>query len=74
MSNTDKIQVTIEDWEVVNYFGCERLAGKCFGHPKFPQGHDIFTSQIVKMDVEAGWVETMNTVYKLGKKAQVAEG
>lgn len=42
--------------------------GNIFGDPDWYEGMYLRTSAVVKVDEENGTVETMNTIYKLGKK------
>ncbi len=37
-------------------------------HHRWLDGHDIHTSYIVEMNVEKGYVRTLNSLYLLGKK------
>jgi hypothetical protein len=42
--------------------------GNIFGDPDWYEGMYLHTLAVVKLDEENGTVETMNTIYKLGKK------
>ncbi len=44
-----------------------RLHGNVYGNPKFPDGHEVTTSSIKKVDYPNKRVETQNSVYELGK-------
>lgn len=70
-----KPRVKIEKWSVVDSVIStgyqelapgQRLTGSIFGHADLPNGI-IYTSAIVSVDREAGLVETLNTLYQLGK-------
>ncbi len=79
---TSKKECVIQDWAIqVDPFGKADpytapelipsvLTGKVFGHERIEDGHNIISSPIVKVDIENGIVETMNTVYRVGKKAE----
>jgi hypothetical protein len=67
--------VRIEEWRVTSRGGdaytppeCQLrvLAGKVYGHPRFPNGHYIWTSEI--REVDGPKVTTQSgTVYHLGE-------
>jgi len=71
--------VTIENWAVVqravtlsalNYGELQpgkHLMGKVVGHTALANGECVYTSPILRVDVNKGQVETRNTVYQLGK-------
>jgi hypothetical protein len=68
--------VIIENWAVVqkavplSYEELQpgkRLIGKVVGHRVLPNAEYIYTSPIVRVDINEGRVETRNTVYRLGK-------
>lgn len=46
--------------------------GNIFADNNWPSGVDLRTSLVVKLDEESGTVETLNTVYRLGQKANVS--
>lgn len=63
----EKKQCRMEDWQIIDY----RLHGKIYDHPHFPDGKQVRTSIILSAPDEAdrnGYIETRNTIYKLGKK------
>ena len=71
------ITATLENWRV-EYIGISsimigdnnfRLIGECFGDNKnrFRDGDVIITSLAMKYNPEEETVETLNSVYKLGK-------
>jgi hypothetical protein len=71
----DKPIVDISNWAVVEGVAhCaygelapgRRLTGYVLGHDDLPNGL-IFTSLVVKVDHDAGLVQTMNHVYRLGR-------
>ena len=68
---TKRIGGTIENWSIVDYFGSGRnvVIGDVYGDSNWPEGFAIRTSEIVKVVATAdnSEVETLNTVYKLGK-------
>lgn len=55
----------IEDWERVG----RRLTGKVYGHPGWPDGELVTTTEVLVNRV--GSVETRNTLYQLGKRKGV---
>jgi len=44
---------------------CQVACGEVYGHPKFPDGRRIHTSQIVNFNSKHGIVETLHTFYRL---------
>lgn len=66
----NKKQVRLENWKRCHIN--ERihfLEGEVYEHPEFPDGHTIFTSKILNIADDESTAETLNTIYKLGKKA-----
>ena len=66
--------VQIENWSVIRsdpYIAPEagilRLHGNVFGHPKFPDGHEIQTSPIVGYDLITDEIICKSRRYKLGQ-------
>jgi hypothetical protein len=68
--------VLIENWAVVqspifrsyDELGPgKHLMGKVLGHANLPDMLLIYTSPIVSVDTNKGVIETLNTVYQLGK-------
>ena len=61
-----KPRATLERWEL-DVCGRDALSlhGIIKGHPKFPDGAWICTSLVLRIDLEAGTAETMNTYYTL---------
>lgn len=53
----------LSDWSIVKA-RWRGLAGLVAGHPKLGSGR-IYTTPIVSIDTELGWVRTVNTLYKL---------
>jgi len=45
----------------------KHLMGKVVGHTALANGECVYTSPILRVDVNKGQVETRNTVYQLGK-------
>ncbi len=73
---TQKPSVKLEDWAVVptgnsgSYQALRPgnlLVGRAFGHQRIEKGKFIFTSPIVRVDIENKLVETRNTCYQLGE-------
>lgn len=71
-----KHMVTIEDWmvvpDVISATFAElrpgnRLAGYVYGHAHLPNAKMVYTSPILSIDLNQGYVETHNTVYRLGQ-------
>lgn len=63
-------QVHIEDWKI-SYNPVTRefyLTGEVSGHPKIPDETTVRTSKVVHL--EAGKVETANSIYLLGKQSK----
>lgn len=62
-----KPTVRIENWRIAD----NSLIGDAYGHPRFKDGTPVRTSTIMEipmMPEEGNTVETMNTLYKLGKE------
>jgi hypothetical protein len=68
--------VSIENWAVVenvvaqNYDELQpgnHLTGYVFGHANLPNAVLIYTSPIVRVDLNRNLVETRNTTYRLGE-------
>jgi hypothetical protein len=68
--------VTIESWAVVQRAVAlsyeelqpgKHLMGRVSEHKALPHAEFIYTSPILSVDVDKGWVETRNTVYRLGE-------
>jgi hypothetical protein len=59
----------LDDYYVLPHGNVAVLHGKVFGHPTLRDGY-ITTSRVTAMDAEAGWAETHNRVYRLGKPYQ----
>ena len=73
---TQKPSVKLEDWAVVPSLNSgsyqalrpgNLLVGRAFGHQRIERGKFIFTSPIVRVDIENKLVETRNTRYLLGE-------
>ena len=74
--------VTIENWAVVQRMIAvsalsyeelqpgKHLMGKVVGHTNLADAECVYTSPIMRVDVNNGRVETRNTVYQLGKPSQ----
>jgi hypothetical protein len=71
-----KLLVTIENWAVVQsvisttYEDLEpgnHLTGNVFGHANLPDAVFVYSSAILRVDHGDHWVETLNTLYRLGK-------
>jgi len=60
----------LDGWALIN-LGPQRYAGIVSGHPKLPDGQQIFTSEVEKIlpgeNGEAMRIETRNTIYILGE-------
>ncbi len=69
--------VVMQNWSVCEAPGgnpfiaperrAKKLQGLVYGHPEFPDGSQIMTSDIVEHDYANKTVRTRNTVYTLGK-------
>ena len=55
----------LDDWSRAAMFSpC--LVGGVVGHPLLGQRPHIHTSQVILIDVEAGWARTLSRFYRLG--------
>ena len=73
IENTKPFRGTIENWKVFDFFGgSDKVAtGNIFGDDRFEDGKFIRTSAIVKLDYENNKLETLNSIYELGKEYSV---
>ena len=62
---TDKPISRLEDWR---RFG-KRLIGYIYQDPRFPEGHCVWTSTVLRMDNH--YAVTRNTIYQLGKPLSI---
>lgn len=69
-----RIGGTIENWRIIDYFGnsSDVIVGTVYGDDNWPDGFYLRTSLIVNISEDKTEVETLNTVYKLGKPYQEA--
>lgn len=58
----------LENWKKSTFHNS--LTGYVTGHPKLEDGDLITTSKILNLDEENNTVETLNTIYTLGKKEE----
>jgi hypothetical protein len=72
MSNIKPFRGKLENWKeltgVIHGIG---LGGNIFGDDRFEDGKYIFTSEVVKLDYENNKLETLNSLYDLGKEYSV---
>ena len=61
--------VKIEDWCI---FG-KQLHGKVYNHPRFDDGHSVFTSRIESFSEDLVFCITLNTIYELGQPSDESE-
>lgn len=62
-NRSGKIRCRIEEWQTFDY-GSHRLSGKVYGHPRYPEGHEVWTTTIIREDDKE--IEIINTIYELG--------
>ena len=43
------------------------LTGLVYGHPRFPDGSSVRTSELVELNLDWMWGQTCNTRYELGE-------
>lgn len=71
-----KLTARLEQWHLTKspISGNEILVGKIYedGAARFPDGMMITTSKLMRLDKKKKTAETLNTIYKLGKKVKVA--
>lgn len=53
----------LENWRLV---GGDQIVGQVFGHPKFEDGTEVWTSRVACLDLESGKAITKNSEYELG--------
>lgn len=72
MEQTKPFRGTINNWRVLDHYystGGQVVAGNIFGdEDRFEDGTLIRTSSIVKLDYENNKLETLNSIYDLGKE------
>lgn len=68
MDEKQKPTAQLQDWLVQwnPLTGTAMLAGKVAEHPGLPDGAEIVTSALMRLDMEKREAETMNTLYRLG--------
>ena len=82
MSLESKPTADIDNWTLNGTPGVHQwLAGQVRNHPNpdglITEGRYQYTSKVVRMfedDVGQKWVETLNTLYRLGKPFEVKDG
>lgn len=65
----------IENWALCDYYNDKTtfvVYGDIYGDDKWSSSADLRTSCIVKLDIEKSEVETLNTIYKLGRASNWA--
>ncbi len=69
MNNTKPFRGLLQNWKELTgvMFGVG-IGGNIFGDERFEDGKYIFTSDVVKLDYENKKLETLNSVYELGKE------
>lgn len=63
----------IENWRVVDWCystGQKVVSGFLFGDDRYEDGTSIRTSEVVKLDYENKKLETLNSMYDLGKECK----
>jgi len=58
----------LENWKMVGWGSHYRLVGEIYSDERFLDGTTVTTSSIQEIDELAGWAQTRNTRYELGKK------
>jgi hypothetical protein len=64
---TKKAHAHLDSWVFTLVAGHPVLFGTVKGHPGHQEGAHVRTSKIVKVDLQAGTAETLNTIYTLGE-------
>lgn len=66
-----KPEARIEHWDLILSYNRWYLIGFVFGHRRLPDGRLALTSEAIEAYIAKGatWVETLNTVYRLGAVA-----
>lgn len=62
---------TLQNWKELSYLRGVGIGGNIFGDDRCEDGKYIFTSEIVKLDYENNKLETLNSLYDLGKEYSV---
>lgn len=70
MNNEQKQKARLENWHLRSngFDGETRLHGQVYGHPRFKDGDAVITSKLINKDWKNNLVETLNTIYTLGKQ------
>lgn len=70
-----KSRARLNNWTIGTYFDdspCTTcLFGEVYGHPKFPDGKAVVTSQIVSVDLIKKVAETQFTIYDLEDQSDI---
>lgn len=61
---------TLKDVYVSGIVGNMRATGTIYGDSKWSDGSVITTSNIAKIDIQQGVIETKNTIYKIEKRGE----
>lgn len=64
-------QGRLEEWDYLNLNGRLRLTGRVYGHPWFPDGIHIITSEVI--DMNANLCMTKDTLYILGERVTTVD-
>lgn len=71
MANS-KQTARLDGWVTLKLGNTQRFAGIVSGHPKLPDGEEIFTSEVNRIfqEDDVTKLETRNTVYTLGQYSE----
>ena len=57
----------LNNWRLIG----TSLYGHVTGHPRLGDRPNVRTSVVLDLEIEAGWARTLNTLYRLGRPAEV---
>lgn len=60
-----KQEALLRNWRFIKEGDAIMVVGTVYGHPRFPDGHRIHTSKVLRYNPKPDVVETLNTFYKL---------
>ena len=60
----------LENWQLITVYGRELLHGDIYDDHRFPDGENVYTSEVQSIDEKRREATTKNTTYILGEPAK----